>query len=328
MVSVTLAAVLGLVLAGCGVRVDTPPPTEPSPDAQELVRSAAVTDALTVGATARAAAASLADEGGEDADAVVPLLEQIADFSDQHVVQLGGVYDSGLPDAPEQPDPEATLAVSDGTVTEKPAPTTADVLEALTGASARTRASAIGAEDGGLARLLASVSTSQVLSAERLATVSGVDLPETKVPAEPEVTTTAPPGAAAGDLATLVESEDAAGYAYEVAAARSEGTTRSRSLALAAAHRERAQLLAEAAGIDGSATDPRRVAYALPEGAVADVAQEVELDLATGYASMAGTVLGEGRTPVLDLLTASQRAATTWGAPLVAFPGMPERAGS
>ncbi len=91
----------------------------------------------------------------------------------------------------------------------------------------------------------------------------------------------------AADLATLVESEDAAGYGYEVRAAQSEGDVRTAAVARAAQHRARAQGWALAAGTDGTPQDPRRVAYALPDDTdPAAFARHVESGLARTYASL------------------------------------------
>ena len=88
-------------------------------------------------------------------------------------------------------------------------------------------------------------------------------------------------------FATLVEAEDAAGYGYEVRAAQSEGDVRTAAVARAAEHRARAQGWALAAGTDGTPQDPRRVAYALPDGTdAAALARQVESGLAQTYASL------------------------------------------
>ncbi|WP_286218016.1 hypothetical protein [Paraoerskovia sediminicola] len=180
-VGVTL---LTVALSACGVRLDSPPPSEPSPDAHEVIRASAVADALEVEQIARTLAEDLpADDPGEK---LLPLLEEIADFADQHAVQLGGTYDSGLPEAPQSVPVVPSSSATSGPLGPE------DLVDALAGASVRGRAGADSTGDGALARLLASISTSQILSAEDLVDVTGDDLPDTIVPATPAVPESAP----------------------------------------------------------------------------------------------------------------------------------------
>jgi len=360
---VTLVLAAALPLAACGVRLETPAPTEPSPHAHEIVRRTAVDDALAVSAIV-----SDVTPGVTDPD-VLAVLAEAQDFADQHVQALGGEYDSGLADSPATEDgtssagsggvtttpPEdgaedgaadgdeggaATTgpddATSDGSTSDGSTsdgsmaaePTTDDVVVALVGAAQRTRASAGETQDGPLARLLASVATSEHDSALRLAALTGStaaeDLPGGATPVEE-----APSGVGAADLATLVEAEDAAGYAYEVRAALEDGGVRSDAVARAAQHRARAQGWALAAGTDGTAQDPRRTAYVLPEDeGTAALAQRLETELAGSYASLVATAAPASRADAVALLTDSWLAAVAWGASPVAFPGLPEQAGS
>ena len=86
-----------VLAAGCGVRLDTPPPTEPSPDTVEVLRSGAVDDALGV-------AALVADVTPRVTDpAALAVLGEAAAFADRHVDALGGVDDSGL-EHPAEPE--------------------------------------------------------------------------------------------------------------------------------------------------------------------------------------------------------------------------------
>jgi len=363
---VTLVLAAALPLAACGVRLETPAPTEPSPDAHEIVRRTAVDDALAVSAIVADVTPTVTDPD------VLAVLAEAQDFAEQHAQALGGVYDSGLADSPATEDgtssagsggvtttpPEdgaadgeeggaedgeeggaATTgpddATSDGSAPDGPTPgataaepTTDDVVVALVGAAQRTRASAGETQDGPLARLLASVSTSEHDSALRLAALTGStaaeDLPGGATPVEE-----APSGVGAADLATLVEAEDAAGYAYEVRAALEDGGVRSDAVARAAQHRARAQGWALAAGTDGTAQDPRRTAYVLPDDeGTAALAQRLETELAGSYASLVATAAPASRADAVALLTDSWLAAVAWGAAPVAFPGLPEQAGS
>ncbi len=281
------------------------------PDTVEVLRSGAVDDALGV-------AALVADVTPRVTDpAALAVLGEAAAFADRHVDALGGVYDSGLehPRSRERrrlrhhrdrhPGAGTTTPGTDGTASDPgaagtgadaagtdaagtPAPgtaTTDDVVTALVGAAERTGAAADASPDARLARLLASVAASEHVSAQRLAAATGSTV--AAGPDEPPPVDEAPGGVGAADLATLVESEDAAGYGYEVRAAQSEGDVRTAAVARAAQHRARAQGWALAAGTDGTPQDPRRVAYALPDDTdPAAFARHVESGLARTYASL------------------------------------------
>ncbi|QUC01075.1 DUF4439 domain-containing protein [Cellulosimicrobium cellulans] len=353
LLAVVTVLATGVLAAGCGVRLDTPAPTEPSPDTVEVLRSGAVDDALAV-------AALVADVTPRVTDpAALAVLGEAAAFAEQHVDALGGVYDSGLEDPAEPEDDVAGEAGTDapgtgtaapgtdgttsdpgstgtstGTSTEAstdtagtPAPgtaTTDDVVTALVGAAERTGAAADASPDARLARLLASVAASEHVSAQRLAAATGSTAAAGL--AEPPPVDEAPGGVGAADLATLVEAEDAAGYGYEVRAAQSEGDVRTAAVARAAQHRARAQGWALAAGTDGTPQDPRRVAYALPDGTdAAALARQVESGLAQTYASLAAAAAPTSRAEAVALLADAWASAVAWGEAPVAFPGLPEQ---
>ncbi|MGM7421461.1 DUF4439 domain-containing protein [Cellulosimicrobium sp. ES-005] len=334
----------GVLTAGCGLRLETPPPTEPSPDAVEVLRAGAVDDALAIADLVADVTPGVTDP------ATLAALADVATFAGQHVDALGGVYDSGLgdldlpgdDDPPQGPPPgdddeaagDETPAGGEGTDDGSPdAPgtggdvaTTDDVVVALVEAAQRTGASADASTDAGLARLLASVAASDHVSARRLAALTGSAAADGLATTAPPVEES-PAGIGAPDLATLVESEDAAGYAYEVRAAQSEGDARTAAVARAAEHRARGQAWALAAGTDGTAQDPRRVAYALPDDAdLASLARQVESGLAQSYASLVATAPAASRAEAVALLVDSWAGAVAWGEPPVAFPGLPEQA--
>lgn len=356
-----LAAVLALgtaaLLSGCGLRLETDPPAEPVPDAAEQVRRDAVDDALALAAAADAAGP------GVDED-VAGVLGLVSSTAASQVEALGGVYDSGLADAPgatPSPTPSAT----------DPAATPADVLALLGDAASEARADARATDEPGLARLLASVAASRAQLTDRLAGALGTEAPP--VDAEPEDGFTAggsadgsgsgdgsaalpsASGTASGspgptpaptatgaadalgtdldrsDALALVRAEDQAGYGFEVAAARLSDDARARARTAAAAHRAAATAWAEAVGVAGTAEDPRRVAYELdadlsaPE-AVRAFAAGLLTDLAAVHAD---AVLETGastadRTAAVDGLRTSAVESLAWGAAPTALPGLPE----
>lgn len=347
-----LAATLAVTLAGCGLRVETAPPGEPVPGALEQARRTAVDDALLVAQDAEAAASPAA--GPAPADAVAAELERVAAQSREHAAALGGVYDSGIPDDLAEDlsdDPSGAASPSPSAVTAAPA----DVVAALGDAAARTRAAAGTTSDGPLARLLASVSAAQAVSAARLAEAADVAAPERSAPVVPAATASpsasptpsddastpvatsspgagadqVPEGLTADDLAALVASEDAAGYALELRAARASGDARRRLAERARVHRERAQDWAVLGRLDGTDQDPRRVAYAVPADLDdAALVRLLEEGLATGYASLVGTTAAGTRTVLVDLLADGALTLDAWGADPADLPGMPEQGAS
>ncbi|GAA1872577.1 DUF4439 domain-containing protein [Myceligenerans crystallogenes] len=344
-----VALAVALLLGGCGVRLDSPPPTEPVPDPVEIVRRTAVDDALLVAGQAEAVA------GRKDTKPVVAeALTQISEISLDHADQLGGVYESGLASDAPAPSPSAS---------EGSAPGPDKVLATLRDAAARNATAADVCEDGPLARLLASVSAAQTLSARKLAETAGKKLPPYTppvVPGSPQAAaspapsddggdeggsddddatttavsaasrlTTAPAGLEPEDLDAVILAEDSTAYAYEVAAAWSdEEPTQLRLLNLARRHRERGQGWARVAGVAGTEKDPRRAAYQLPDrGATAkDVVVQAESRLAAGYASLVAQAEPATRAAVVALLADSALTQRAWGAPLPPFPGLPEQA--
>jgi hypothetical protein len=334
-----LALTCAIILSGCGVRLETPPPTEPVPDAAEVVRRTAVADALLVAEQADAAAAA----EGVRPD-VAAELTTIAEATALQAEQLGGEYDSGLGDIVAERSGASPSATT-------PEQTPQGVLTSLRDAATRTRAAADQAQVGPLGRLLGSISAAQTRYARDLARVTGArgpvlpptQIPEPtessaepsraeKVPAAPASAAEGPPavptGLSAEELSALVLAEDTAAYALEVRAAQADGEVRTRAYDRARVHRARAQAWAVVAGIEETDQDPRRVAYAVPGPGTAtpDLARELEDDLAQNYATLVGAAEPGTRAVLVALLTDTTLAAAQWGAPAVPFPGLPERA--
>lgn len=331
-----LAALLACAtaLGGCAdLRLETPPPPTPTPDAVEVVRERTASDATRLAALATEAAVSAPE-------AIAPVLGRLAEVSLAHAEAFGGVYDP-FPGA--TPEPASSPDVGAGaTVAPTPTPPPADaaaVLEALTTAATTARTDADAAPDGDLGRLLASVWVSRTLLAETLAAAvaAGTDPPGEPAPAPtpPAVPAETPLGVEVADIATLVVSEDAAGLVWEVVAARSADAARADAEARAALHRDRAEAWATAAGLARTAADPRLAAYDLPEALVvagataetmATVTGEVEAALGVTYTSLLARADAGARGPLLDAMLDQVRRGLLVGAPVPAFPGLPERA--
>ena len=315
------------LLAGCGLRTETPPPVEPSPDATEQVRERTVADSLALADAARAVAATPAGA----AEPFASVLADIASFSEQHAAQAGGQYESGLPTPTASP-------------TSSAAPVATDVASLLTELAAATTTSLTDADtvdDGALARLIASIATSRAELTVRLAQASGVPAPSVDPPVAPLPSATSEPAASAeptvratsgpaAELDALALAHDQAGFGFEVIAAKLSGDQRAAAQAAAAANRSEGERWARASGSDGTPQDPRRASYALPAG-LDDPAVSVALGgtlqtaIADAYANAVAGADPGGRVPFLTGLRAATTAAAAWGAPQIPFPGLPEQ---
>ncbi|HWS57734.1 MAG TPA: DUF4439 domain-containing protein, partial [Actinotalea sp.] len=301
--------VLG-VLAGCALRLETPDPPAPVPDAVETARQRAATDAADLSSLARAVAATDAT--------LAEQLESVARASDDHLAALGGVY-VPYPEASPEAGRDATAAPDGGATTTPSAtapatPVAADVVALLVEAASTARTDADAVPDAALARLLASVSASRTLHAETLAGATGASLQ----PAPFEVPGSAPAGLVVTEIATVVQAEDALGSAGEVVAARASDPDRAAAAARAAEHRAAGGAWAVAGQVAGTGVDPRRVAYDLPAvvldpaadpAAVAAALADLEARLADSYASLVAAADPGARVSLVDgLLTASRSA--------------------
>lgn len=337
-VRATLATVLvAALVTGCSVRLETPSPSEPEPDSREVARRAAVTDALDVAELARGL---LVETGTEEPPG--PELARTVDAAAVHLEALGGVYDSGLVDADGGEDVQIAPTSTSAPGAPEPAPSAtegagdpatedlAQLVERLSQGYSRSRGSLVTVPEAGLARLVASIGTAQLAQARTIAAAAGIPITPVDLPATPTVPAELP-GVPAGTLVPLVALEDAAGYAFEVVAAR-VGSEAERVAASARAdvHRDRAQAWAVVSGVAGTTSDPRVTVYALPadvlsgEGASAHLGS-LELGLADAYGTLLGGVAEDDRVAVADLLTDSYLSARNWGAAPLFFPGMPEQ---
>lgn len=310
-----VVALLVLVLSGCGLRLETPPPTEPVPDALEVARRAAAADVIAILDVAAQALESL-----PEGDPSIGILDEIMTASTVHLHELGGEYDSGLDEDDGSPSASPSAPVG----SEKAS--LDDVVDRLAQAYSRTRGALESIPKPGLARLMASVATFQLTSARSLAASSELELPTVVVPGTPRMPEDPPSGISASDLTPLILSEDAAGYAYEVLAARLLDAPRVAAQARASVHRSRADSAAEAAHVARTVQDPRRVAYDLPPDPTDEAfVRGLELELADSYASLVALAGEDDRVVFFDLLIDSYHSALTWGADPVTFPGLPEQ---
>lgn len=359
-----LLVVAVLALAGCGVRPETPAPTEPSPDATERVRARTVEDALTLADDADALAATGVD------GTLAAVLTEIARVGAAHAAALGGRYDSGLPEPTSSPTATATSAATP--------PTGAELLVTLAAATRAAAADADRVDDGALARLLASVATSRGELTVRLAAAVSSPVPDT-TPTAADATTNSPPagpedtsatsgdgsatggsttaddpaaaeassGPSTGDASStssptadvgppmvtavaLALAHDQTAYALEVVAAQQSGDLRTRAVTAAAQHRTQSQEWAVRGGVAGTDADPRRVAYSLPAGlddaaTASSLVASLETTLADTYATAVAQVAAGARSELVVSLRTATAAASSWGAPAPTFPGLSEQ---
>ena len=342
--AVVTATMLAGALSGCGVRLETPPPAEPVPDAAELLRRTAVSDAL--GVKELAESALTAPDLPED---VAGELSRISSTALEHSDALGGEYDSGI-----EREPEVDELLPSPLAEEEPPPAApADVVAALSDAAGRNRTAAGTAADGEMARLLTSIGASQTVSATRLAALVGEDGPNppavvvpppapqeepspdpSPVPTrDPDVVATTAPGAedvvppagiSAAEYQAVIVAEDGTRYALEVLAARTGGDERAALVAAARVHGERAQAWAVLAGVAGTSQDPRAVAYTVPrDEEAAVIVQSLASAHAVNYASLVAHAAPSTRGVLVDLVVDAALTLQRWGAEPTAFPGFP-----
>ena len=320
------AIAVALLLGGCGdLRLELPPPAAVEPDAAETLRQRAAVDAEALGRLARDAAALSADP------AQTALLDEVAAAADRHLEALGGVYDPPpvVVDGVDRPTPSPTPAAPENL----PPPTPDVVVAELRESAASARADSSAAQDGAMARLLAAVAVNRLLLADAVAAAAA--LPPDEAPAVAfEIPEAVPAGVTPADVAVLVQSEDALGLAWEVAAARSSDAEQDAAAARARLHRERAQAWADAGGLTGTDDDPRRASYDLPDAvrlgqdpaATTSTLSELEGALAEAYAGLVASAEPDTRSLLVDAVLDGWRERVRLGATVPAFPAVPELA--
>ncbi|WP_157732485.1 DUF4439 domain-containing protein [Cellulomonas sp. PSBB021] len=128
----------------------------------------------------------------------------------------------------------------------------------------------------------------------------------------------------------LARAHDEAGFALEVVAARGAKDARPTVLAQARAQRTRAEQWAAAAGISGTPDETRLAQYALPAdldapAALAALVRGVHAGIGQAAAAALAQVPAGAREPYLDELRVAVERARAAGAPVQAFPGVPEQ---
>lgn len=350
-----LFSLTALIFAsGCGLRIDTDPPSEPEPDAQELALEQAISNVRAV----RTQSQRFLDEvksGAEvlpqDADevAVETLLGEIAAQTDLHLSLLGAseAEESGVA---ADADDDSSVASPDSDESEDSAESAEPAEQSIT---LRKLRGTIGANtldlidlttqtDPEIARLLGSIAVAMHSWDAGLASATASESAEDAAEAEPSaqelalrelpsLTELDSPSAA---WIPLVGAWDRIGYLLEIAAARSP-ENRSSLQDAAREYRQRAQDWALTLGVAGGDDDPRLVSYESPE-----LTGDFEQDVAALQAEVRASV-GEVNFLLGDLLytlEANQRPAAVielmqiqadnerWGVPAANLPGLREHA--
>ncbi len=340
------ATCLVALLGACDLRLQTPAPTAPSPGATETARQRAASEAVALADLARLAAEGTSPAGA--GTGVVEALDEVVTTSGRQAAALGGVY------VPWSTSPSAVPSTAGPSAGPAPAPTPTEVVTALRAAAEQDTRDAETVADGPLARLLASVAAGRTVLADALdARLTGTPLslpvalpapePSTAPPAAPAAAPAAPSGAGSrgavpgvqdSSLTALLEAQDALGAGWEVLAARSRGEDRTRASLVAAAHRADAQTWATTLGVDGTALDPRRDAYALPTAVLEPGADAMaalvalEAQLGTRYATLVGQAEPGSRGPFVRALVANAVLVLRASGTATAFPGVGDTAGT
>lgn len=250
--AVVLICALAGSLSSCGVRLDSAPPAIASPPPSEVMRAETVTSAEQIASAARSLQGDpMAAQAGGAA-----LLTSMEAGSSQHMERLGGIWtppprptDSASADVDSTPAPEAA--------------TPAESLILLVDAFTQARADSAHAADADAAKLLVSIALWRASAAYQLgpfATHGDGSLP-VALPTG-GVDLTALGLATFEDIDDLIRGVDAAAFGYEVLAARSTDESQRTSWVTRADDlRDQAQVLAVAAGVDGTGSDPRSAVY-------------------------------------------------------------------
>lgn len=277
------------------MRLDTPPPEAPVPGAAEEARQGEAALATTLARTAVPSSGP----------AVAAQLDVVAAQAQAHADALGGVWapwPDGVPEGVDAPEPPVTAAPA----------TAEDVLALLAGGAASARAEALTTPDDTLAATLAATSISRAHAAADLAAALGVAAPALPEAAPLSREALLTRGADGPTVLVL----DAARYALETVAARSEGSARDATRARAVHLRS----LVDAA-LEAGAPDGRLPAYDLGTEDAATAAAAEQRLLEHWLFSLTLVAPGEREALVAAAQDAADRVRA-WGGELGPLPGL------
>ncbi len=261
-------AVAALALTACGVRWETAPLAQPTPDAQTLARD-------TLAVAEQVVAEAVAADPSSAGSAALRLAQA-------HLDVLGPVY-VAYPSAEPSPAPV-------------PAPPPVDVAIA----AARVTAGEVASDPslGEIARIAVALDLSWALEQTLAAAVDAGTMRSAPEGDQPLPLPDGSPSSAGfspgadtalsqAEIATLAAAHDQARFVYETVAAWEQGDERSTAMLLASAHQRRSDALATTL-----AEDPRTPLYQLSATDLGDatarerLAVSVEVDLGARYAAL------------------------------------------
>lgn len=242
----------GVALAGCGLRIDTPPDALPELDAGQA--------GISTVSRAEAAINAGSEKMAEDASltpGVRAAIGTVRDLSATRLAALGGVWQPWPQGTPEGADPGPQPSPAPGSVE--------DLLQLLVDTAATSCQAGARAPQANDAQLLTALCAAQQLDASHVAGAAGSKLPEPKVPVD-EPAGTNPEGpteplAERKNLQKLKEAQTALDFArfrMDVAAAHLSGNDRQWALQRADSLAWDVQSL-----VDGGVEDVRAGQYAL-----------------------------------------------------------------
>lgn len=331
---VALAALVVLSLGFALIPAEKPAPAEPP--FSERARAAAFTDAMDL----LHAGTELASAGAVDSTVLDPVVTLLTIQARALLSPASGTAaGAALASPPPPASSTAGLQGAAGLVQRLAASGTARIKDAETA-------------DGGMARLLAGTGTAQLLAAGRLATATGVPVPQN--PAAPEekgspATATASPCpspsatvAAQGAntqrspvgirqaLAAAVSAERQAVYGYQAALPRLLPAEAGPASEFLDGHRELAQAGEERLRLACGVSVPQEPGYVLDAGFLAAPAKglgNLEAAALASYGDVVAVSQGEGRKWALSALQAAAGRALRWGTDPGPVPGLTLDAG-
>lgn len=293
-----LAILVALVLAGCGVRIDTPPPDFEHPQGEDALRQdAAEQVAQLIDAIGYAAGAT---DG-----AVLEVLAAVDADAREHLEALGGLWEP--PPRPDDPEPTQPPLIDP-----LDPPGVAGLLERT---AQRLTEDALTAEPE-FATLLVSIATNYVVQAQALHAALGSD------PAPLEEVPDPVPAMLGSDATALCRVLDAAGYVAEIRAARASGQQADTLAGQARSLRAQSELVAQRGAFSGTDDDPREPAYALELDDLAGQAEQLRRDLVPAWLAVLGQSEGADREIVIHQVQRISLEVYGGDVPVPTLPGL------
>ncbi|MHA7222622.1 ferritin-like domain-containing protein [Arthrobacter sp. RHLT1-20] len=328
-----LLSILALVVVSLGVALTPGGPKEPAaPPYSEQARAAALSDTMRLRAAGEQLARSAAGAGQASVSLTVSLLT-----SQARALLLPGEPVSDAAVSPSAPPASSAAALPSSSAAAPPL--SAAALAGALASSGSQRLADAAVADSGMARLLASVGTAQLLQASSLAAATGAPDPPQADPAGPKpsgacpgqpatASTSGPSDGAAilrEALAATVRSELETVYGYQVALTRLGGgaaTSASEQLARHEALAGEAEALSR---MHCAPVPSRQAGYTMSPDFLASPAAglgSLEASALPVYGDLVALSEGQTRQWAIAGLVGAARRSALWGAETGALPGL------